>query len=140
MNRFWRNWLTVWAWLVAVFGLVLAGAGLEATDGPTRLIFGLVNGPEDLVLNAQMRFAVALMGAVTLGWAITLMVTFDAAHRLGAQAGPTWRGVLASMAAWFVIDSGLSIATGFGLNAVSNTLLMAGLLLPLLASGVLRKA
>ncbi len=140
MTRFWRTWLTVWAWLVALFGLVLAGAGLAATDGPVRLIFGLLRGPEDLILNAQMRFAVALMGAVTLGWALTLMVTFDAAHRLGAQAGPTWRGVIASAAAWFVIDSGLSIATGFGLNAVSNTLLMAGLLLPLLASGVLRKA
>ncbi|CAN5494594.1 hypothetical protein BH10PSE5_BH10PSE5_00480 [soil metagenome] len=139
MNRFWRNWLTVWAWLVAVFGLVLVGAGLEATDGPTRLIFGLVNGPEDLVLNAQMRFAVALMGAVTLGWALTLMVTFDAAHRLGTEAGPTWRGVMASAAAWYVIDSSLSIATGFGLNAVPNTLLMAGLLLPLLASGALRR-
>lgn len=139
MTRFWRNWLTVWGWAVALFGLALAGAGLEATDGPTQLIFGLLNGPEELVLNAQMRFAVALMGAVTLGWALTLLVTFDAAHRLGAAGGPTWRGVMASAAAWYVIDSGLSIATGFGLNAVSNTLLMAGLLAPLLASGVLRR-
>lgn len=140
MARFWRNWLTVWAGFVAVFGLALAGAGLEAADGPVRLIFGLLHGPEALILNAQMRFALALMGAVTLGWAVTLMVTFDAAHRLGAQAGPTWRGVVASAAAWFLIDSGLSIATGFGLNAVSNTVLMAGLLAPLLASGVLRGA
>ncbi|WP_340646418.1 hypothetical protein [Phenylobacterium sp.] len=139
MSAFWRNWLTVWGWAVALFGLVLAGAGLEATDGPTRLLFGLLKGPEDLVLDPPMRFAIALMGAVTLGWAITLLVTFDAAHKLGAQGGATWRGVMISAAAWYVIDSGLSIATGFGLNAVPNTLLLAGLLLPLLASGVLRK-
>ena len=140
MAAFWRNWLTVWAWAVALFGLALAGAGLEAAEGPTRLLFGVLNGPEPLVLNAQMRFAMALMGAVTCGWALTLLVTFDAAHKLGAQAGPTWRGVIASAGAWYVIDSGLSIATDFGLNAVSNTALLAGLLVPLLASGVLRKA
>ena len=140
MSIFWRNWLTVWGWAVALFGLALAGAGLEATDGPTRLLFAVLNGPEALVLNAQMRFAVALMGAVTCGWALTLLVTFDAAHRLGAAGGPTWRGVMLSASVWYVIDSSLSIATGFGLNAVSNTLLMAGLLAPLLASGVLRKA
>ena len=140
MSVFWRNWLTVWGWAVALFGLALAGAGLAATDGPTRLLFGVLNGPEALVLNAQMRFAMALMGAVTFGWALTLLVTFDAAHRLGAAGGAIWRGVIVSAATWYVIDSGLSIATGFGLNAVSNTLLMAGLLLPLLASGVLRRA
>lgn len=140
MSAFWRNWLTVWGWAVALFGLVLAGAGLEAADGPTRLLFGVLNGPEPLVLNAQMRFAMALMGAVTFGWALTLLVTFDAAHKLGAQAGPTWRGVIISVGAWYVIDSGLSIGTGFGLNAVSNTALLVGLLVPLLASGVLRKA
>ncbi|MFD3264214.1 hypothetical protein [Phenylobacterium ferrooxidans] len=140
MSRFWRNWLTVWGWAVALFGLVLAGAGFEVTSGPTRLLFDVLNGPEDLVLNAQMRFALGLMGAVTLGWALTLLVTFDAAHKLGAAGGPTWRGVLASAVVWYVIDSGISVATGFGLNAVSNTLLMTGLLTPLMASGVLRRA
>lgn len=140
MSRFWRNWLTVWGWAVVLFGLVLAGAGFEATSGPTRLLFDVLNGPEDLILSAQMRFAVGLMGAVTLGWALTLLVTFDAAHRLGAAGGPAWRGVLASAVVWYVIDSGISVVTGFGLNAVSNTLLMAGLLTPLMASGVLRRA
>ena len=140
MSVFWRNWLTVWGWAVALFGLALAGAGLAATDGATRLLFGVLNGPEALVLNAQMRFAMALMGAVTFGWALTLLVTFDAAYKLGAGGGATWRGVIVSAAAWYVIDSSLSIATGFGLTAVSNTLLMAGLLAPLLASGVLRRA
>ena len=98
MSAFWRNWLTVWGWAVALFGLALAGAGFEAASGPTRLLFGVLNGPQDLVLDAQMRFALGLMGAVTFGWALTLLVTFDAAHRLGAAGGATWRGVLASAA------------------------------------------
>lgn len=32
MSAFWRSWLNVWAWVVIVFGLVLAGGGLDATD------------------------------------------------------------------------------------------------------------
>lgn len=137
MSGFWRNWMNGWCWGVALFGLVLAGAGLEATSGPTRLIFGLLNGPESLELNAQMRFSVALMGAVTLGWALTLRAALGAAHQLGEHAGPTWRGITASLLVWYVVDSALSVATGFGLNAVSNSVILAAFLLPILRAGVL---
>lgn len=138
MSGFWRNWMTVWCWAVGVFGVVLAGAGLEATSGPSRLVFALLQGPEALVLNAQMRFSVALMGAVTLGWSLTLMTTIKAALKLGEAGRSTWIGLIVSVLTWFVIDSSLSIATGFGLNAVSNAILLAGFLLPLFQSGVLR--
>jgi len=47
-------------------------------------------------------------------------------------------GAALAMAVWFVIDSFMSIATGFWLNAVSNTLIAIGLIVPLLATGVLR--
>ena len=43
-----------------------------------------------------------------------------------------------SVLTWYVIDSLLSIATGFGLNALPNTVLMAGFLFPVIRSGVLR--
>jgi len=138
MTIFWRNWLSAWCWGVALFGLVLAGAGLEAPSGPPRLIFGLLNGPNSPVLNAQMRFSVALMGAVTLGWALTLRVALGAAHALGDRARPTWRGITVSLLVWYVVDSSLSVATGFGLNAVSNTVIVAAFLLPILRGGVLR--
>ncbi|WP_421931097.1 hypothetical protein [Phenylobacterium sp.] len=138
MTRFWRTWMTGWCWGVALFGLVLAGAGLEATSGPTRLIFGLLDGPEALELNAQMRFSVALMGAVTLGWALTLLAAIGAAHQLGERARTTWRGITASLLVWYVLDSSLSVATGFGLNAVSNTVIFAAFLVPILRGGVLR--
>jgi len=39
---------------------------------------------------------------------------------------------------WYVIDSILSITTGFGLNAAPNTVFMAAFLLPVIRSGVLR--
>ncbi len=139
MSTLWRNWLTVWCWLVIAFGLVLAGGGLEATDVAVETLFGIMGPPGGFEWTPHLRFATALMGAVSLGWGLTLLAAFSAAHRLGDQAGPVWRMITVAAVVWFVIDSALSVATGFWLNAVSNTGLILGYLAPVIASGVLRR-
>jgi len=136
MSAFWRGWLNVWAWAVIVFGLLLAGGGLEATDGLADLAFALVGAPV-AEWTPHLRFSVALMGAVTMGWGVTCLALFMAAHRLGGEAVPVWQVATLVMLAWYVIDSGLSVATGFWGNAVSNTGILIGYLLPVLASGVM---
>lgn len=137
MTGLWKTWMTVWCWAVGLFGLALAGAGLEATDGPARLLFGIIGDPADFHLDDQARFTIALMGAVTLGWAMTMAAAIRAANQLGAAGRPLWRGLTGGLLVWFVIDSSLSIATGYPLNAASNTLILATWLLPLWRSGVL---
>lgn len=139
MSAFWRGWLNVWCVLVIVFGLVLAGGGLEATSGAADLLFGILGGPGDLTWTPHLRFSVALMGAVTMGWGLTFFAVFAAAHQLGDRATTVWRLVTASALVWFVIDSALSVATGFALNAVSNAGLLVGYFIPVLASGVLKR-
>ena len=136
MSTFWRNWLTVWCWVVVLFGVVLAGAGLPATDGVARTLMRVIGG-RDAAFDAPLRFSTALMGCVTAGWGLTMLPAFRAAHALSEGAAPVWRGLLLGVAVWFVADSALSIATGFGLNAVSNTLLFAALLVPLVRTRVL---
>lgn len=138
MSAFWRGWLNVWCWLVIVFGLVLAGGGLDATDGPAEMIYGIVGGGAPFDWTPHLRFSVALMGAVTMGWGTTFLATFMAAHRLGDQAAPVWRLATGGVLAWFVIDSALSAATGFPLNVVSNAALLIGYIVPVAASGVMR--
>jgi len=138
MSRFWRNWMTVWCLAVEVFGIVLAGAGLEATDGLARLLMRFLNGGTEVDFNAPLRVSIAVLGCVTLGWGLTLFVAMKAAHQLGNQGRTVWLGLTASVAGWFVIDSLLSTVTGFGLNALSNTVFMAAFLLPIVRSGVLR--
>ena len=139
MSAFWRGWLNVWSVLVVIFGLVLAGGGLEATDGVAEMLFGILGGPGDLTWTPILRFSVALMGTVTMGWGLTFFAVFTAAHQLGDRATMVRRLVTVSVLVWFVIDSALSIATGFALNAVSNAGLLSGYFIPVLATGVLKR-
>jgi hypothetical protein len=80
---------------------------------------------------------VALLGAVTLGMALAVLAAARAAERPGPEGRPIWVRLTGAMAVWYLVDSGLSVATGFPLNAVSNTLILAGFLAPVLGSGVL---
>jgi hypothetical protein len=136
MTAFWRNWLTVWCWFVAGFGLVLAGAGLPATDGISTFLFTTMHGAAP-VWDEGMRFSTALMGAVTMGWGLTTLAAVRGFWAMGKAARPFWRMLLLSFLVWFVIDSTLSIVNGFALNAVSNLLIMAAFALPLWRSGLL---
>jgi hypothetical protein len=135
---FWQKFLSVWAGLVTVFGLVLAGAAFEVTDGIARALFALLNGPGEPSFDGHLRFSVGLMGAVTMGWGLTFYPAFKAIIALGDAGRPYWRMIAGAALAWYVIDSAISIATGFGLNAVSNTILIAALLMALVKSGALR--
>jgi hypothetical protein len=139
MGGFWKTWMTVWCWGVLVFGAVLALAATPATDAPARAVLGLLGGgPAGAALLDQdaMRFGLGIQGALSIGWALTLLAARDVADAAGGRA---WRGIAAGVCAWFAIDSTISVVTGFPLNAVSNTLIIAMFLAPVLGSGVLHK-
>ncbi|RJT21160.1 hypothetical protein D5I55_17285 [Chakrabartia godavariana] len=136
-----RTWLTLWAWGVVIFGLALATFALPATDAPGRLMFDILGNSVPADPDAHLRFAVGLMGCVTMGWGVTFLAAFRAAWALPAgQARPIWRLIVTGALVWFIPDSLLSVVTGFALNAVSNTVLLVLLLVPLLRSGVLKAA
>jgi hypothetical protein len=139
MSKFWQNWLSIWAAGVMIFGLVLAGGAFEATDGLLRALLTLFGNPLPEVMDAHHRFGFGLMGAVSLGWGLTFFGAFKALHALDAKtAAPIWRFMNIGIFAWFVIDSYISVATGFWMNAVSNILLMITYYIPVLKSGVMR--
>ncbi|WP_310497262.1 hypothetical protein [Sandarakinorhabdus sp.] len=140
MSNFWRNWLTVWCWAVALFGLVLAAGGFAATSAPAALAMSLLHSGPAPVFDEPLRFAVGLMGALTLGLAMLVAAAMRGADALGEGAGPVWSAITNALLVWYVVDSSISCANGFVLNAVSNTGIIVMFLVPMLASGVLKKA
>jgi hypothetical protein len=132
-------WMTGWCGAVCLFGLILVGGGLEVTSGPVRILFNFLNGPGKLDLNPHMQFSLAVLGAVTIGWSLTLMAAIQAANQLEKRVSkPIWALITASIVIWYAIDSILSTATGFWLNVVSNTIFLTTFLIPITRSHVLR--
>ena len=138
MDSFSHKWLNLWCWGVGAFGLLLAGYAFAPTEGFTRLFFDLLGQPIPDDPGQHLRFAMGLRGCITIGWAITFAAAFKgAAHLTGPAAQGVWRTLALAVIVWFVIDSGVSIATGFWRNAVSNTVLVLLYFVPVLRSGVL---
>jgi hypothetical protein len=138
MNGFWKNWMIVWCWATLGFGVVLAAAVAPGPDLPARLFYDLIEWPLDgnVAFESRTRFTAGVRGAVRSGWAITIFGMIKAAETSGA---PVWRALTTAMVVWYVIDSALSIFSGFPLNAVSNTVFLVTFLVPVLATNVLSK-
>jgi hypothetical protein len=131
--------LIVWAWSIIAFGAVLCGGAFEATSGPARLIFDVLHGSGGGDPDANLRFSLSVMGAVSIGWGIMALGVIRAAIALGEGSAPFWSALVTGTIAWVVIDSALSVAIGFGLNVVPNLALLGGLLLPVFANKLMTK-
>ncbi len=139
MSSFYRNWLNLWAWGVFAFGAAIALFVFPATEGPMRVFFEILGHPIPIEPDGHFRFAMGLMGCISMGWGLTYLVVFKAAHHLPAAAATQfWRGITMAAGFWFVTDSFASIYTGYWINAVSNSVLAVLYMIPVLASGVLR--
>lgn len=130
MNGKWQAQMQIWCGAVMVFGLVLMGGAFEATSAGVSALFAILDGPGPMTWTPVLRFSLALMGAVTLGWGATVLaVVRGTGDMASAQSLALWRGITAALLLWYVVDSGLSIATGFWRNALSNTVLIGWYLL-----------
>ncbi len=139
MSDFWKSWLNIWAYGVVAFGAILAMFAFPALEGPSRLFYELIQKPVPADPDPYFRFAMGLMGCISMGWGLTMLTCFKAAAMLErAQARDIWRGFTFAALFWFVTDSIASIYTGFPLNAASNAVLIALYLIPVLKSGVLK--
>lgn len=137
MSNFWKIWLNCWCFLIILFGLALSGAGIEGFEAFADRLFRFLNLTTAPVFNEVERFAIGLIGAVTVGWGITLAYYIRAAH-FSNEGNRVWRQLAFTIIIWFVIDSYISYRTGFTLNIAGNAILVLGLLIPLYVSDKLR--
>ena len=140
MSPFWRIWLIGWASSVILFGVIIACGAFEATSGPISALYDLLQGPGPITNDPALRFSLAVMGCVSIGWGVTGLLAIMAAIKLGDKGQPVWNAITLGLFVWFISDSALSFATGYGLNVVPNILLLTGYLIPLIASGKLMKS
>lgn len=134
----WENWLHAWISMVIGFGGMFAGAGVPGLDAGAGLFYWIVSGgtvDASAFAAPGMRISVSLMGAVMLGWGCAMLGVWQA-----RRADPAlWRGLARALLIWFVVDSALSVMTGFPLNALSNTLFVALFVLPAAKLGFFRR-
>ncbi len=129
-----------WLWLVVVSaGLVVAGLVFVLAPGLTRRLFSLLvfASPETIggFGNLPVRciaLAHGVLGAVMVGWGAVLLFLLSGPFRRGSREA--WVTVAVSLAAWFVCDTALSLATGFWQNAVLNVVLAVLFAVPLAAT------
>lgn len=140
MTGIWRQWLQLWCWGVIVFGIILAGAAFPATDAVARFLVTAFNNGPAFELDRPLRFGLGVQGALSIGLGLLIMAAVRAGDDLGQRGRSMWVLVTLAMAIWYIVDSAISIATGFTLNALSNTLFLAAFATPILASGVLRQS
>jgi len=138
MPPFWRTCMIIACWGTGIFGAILAAGGLAATSGPVHGLLELLGGAP-FEITREMHFAIATLGAVTMGWAVTIYATVEAATALGDRGGRIWGLLVAAALTWFIVDSTLSVATGFALNLIPNIVVLASFLIPIFASGVLKR-
>lgn len=139
MNTFWQKWLDCWCIAVGLFGALVAGVGFASTDLGGRAWLHVIGNYDLLDPDRGMRFGIGILGAVTFGWAASLFVAFRATHKLSGDQGPIWRAYAGALLLWCVLDSSISIHNGFTVNAVTNTLFLAGFILPLMRAGYLSR-
>jgi hypothetical protein len=139
MSNFWRNWMRLWCIGVGVFGAVLSAGASDVTSGPAHFLLDVLNGSGSISPSPELRFSLAVLGAVTIGWSVVLFGAIEVAASLAEKGRTLWGWLTAGVVTWYVIDGALSVMTGFGLNVVPNSILLATFLLPLLLAGVLKR-
>ena len=138
MSDFWKTWLDIWCLAVIAFGGILAGAGFDGFEGGVKLMLALQNPISEPVFNDIERFSFGLMGAITIGWGLTLFYFFGAAHASN-MGNKMYRQAFVVLIIWNLIDGYISYRTGFQLNIASNLLLSLGFVIPLYWTGRLQR-
>lgn len=137
MSRFWQTWFQLWLGSMILFALLVAGGALAATDAPLRLGLALVSLGPPVEMTPALRFMTGVLGGVFLGWIVMFAAVVRQAIAMGSAGRPLWKAATIAMLAWYVLDSTLSVLTGFGLNLVPNTLALGLFLVGVAGSRVL---
>ncbi len=136
MNSQFRFW---WRWLVVMtVGLILFAASFIVLSDLMQQVYNTLLFPVtqahttfNTAASEYIRFVYIVLGAVMIGWGLSLLFTLAGPFKLGHRE--SWWAVVVSLTTWFVIDSALSVAMGFWPNAIINIVFFILYSIPLIA-------
>lgn len=115
---------------VLLFSAFMVVLGSPAAAFFDWMIFGRDESPVvGDEARAYVSFVYGVLGAVMIGWMVALVPIVQGPLRRRQRWA--WRSVAASFTAWFVVDSTLSVLSGFGENALLNVVFFAAFAIPL---------
>ena len=121
------------AWLFIAFAFVWGLAPYSAVSEPARLLIDILDWPpgdaNPVLTRAQMWLSSIGAGLVV---AISVMLLGIVVPAIRRSDRNTVRVTLWAFIGWFVVDSVGSVASGVPSNVFFNSILLAGILIPLL--------
>ena len=131
---FWTRWLLVVSIGVMAFGLVLVIAPAFALQGFSLLVYFDQSRISSFGPEAARYIALshAVLGGVMFGWGMALAVLVRTFFAAGYRV--SWNMVALSVGAWFIPDTGYSLASGYWQNAVLNLIFLILFAVPLMAT------
>lgn len=132
-STIWDRFLLVVIAIVACYALGLVFAGLFFGD---QVFDRLGFGPDDGGIVSDdarhyLRLIYAVLGSVIVGWMLTIAALVIGPLR--RRETWAWKAIAGAIAAWFLLDTGLSLALGFTGHAAFNISFGFALAVPLLA-------
>ncbi|HRE91059.1 MAG TPA: hypothetical protein PK095_18195 [Myxococcota bacterium] len=97
---------------LATMGFGLGFVVLLFVPEALEALYALAGPGQDTRMTPTALIGVAIYAGLMVGWGLTLHLAGRGVHIAKAAA--------AGLVAWWIVDSGASIALGFPLNAVSN--------------------
>ena len=130
----WWKWMLVWIAGLALFTIASIFSQLLTSDFFNFVMFGSAKTPATFSPEAveYQRVLFRVLGGVTIGWCASLAFITFKPFRAGERWA--WYALAVPLAVWFVVDSTSCVVSGFGGNAVLNTLLLLGAIPPLVAT------
>lgn len=130
----WCRWLLVVSAGVTAFGVVMTLFGGTAFFGPVNWLFDPSFWPVSApaVVTEFRAWVYGAWGATLVGWGIVMV--FVVRGPFSAREAWAWRAIALGTGAWFVLDTGVSLAHGVIPNVIFNVVAMALVVVPLWGS------
>ena len=138
MNNFsfWQKWLLIVSIIISLFGIYIALFNqtflfnLLLIDKVNTTFFSASGISSDVIIFQKWIYGV--LGATVFGWGIFL--SFIAHYPFKRKEKWAWNCFLTGIICWFVMDTSISVYFGVIVNAIFNTVLFLGIIIPLVFS------